>query len=460
MAVRPLRLLTAFTMMVLVCAAQVCLAQTTPPTPTPGGVEIDATGVLNLKTQVDLNGILDRQLAAAARQSQSKDMQTPSALRKVSMTRLEKECAKLLEGGKPLTDDMLHMAGLTRITHVFFYPETKDVVIAGPAEGFYHNSQNTTVGLDSGNATLNLEDMVVALRTFGPKAERVSTITCSIDPTPEGLARLRQACVTIQEQFRPGAERQVLQTLQQALGMQTITVAGVAPETRMARVLVEADYQMKLIGIGLLQPNARVTSYVAGSDPAAGTQNSLQRWYFQPNYECVQVNQDRTAMQLVGNGVRLLSEDERVAGDGSRSGTGRSNKASKNFCDSFTKEYDKLSQQIPAFAELRNVMDLTIAAAYLQKAQLFQRAEWDMATFSNEELMPTKRFNAPKQVAPAINAVWKDGFFMTPIGGGVSIQPMYALNSDKVTEEANGEITAVRDSIKTDNLADGQWWWD
>lgn len=459
MAVRPLRLLTALMFAAVLYAPQFCLAQVAPNNQ-PGGVEIDATGVLNLKTQLDGNGILDRQLAAAARQSLGQDLQTTSQLRKVSLNRLEQECAKLLEAGKPLPEDMLQLAGLTRITNVFFYPETNDIVIAGPAEGFYRNGQNTVVGLESGNATLHLEDMVVALRAFGPKGERAGTISCSIDPTPEGLSRLRQAYSSVQQQFTAGAEQQVLQLFQQALGMQNITVTGIAAETRMARVLVEADYQMKLIGIGLVQPKARVKSYVAGSDPAAGTQNSLQRWFFQPNYECVQVNADRTAMQLVGNGVKLLSEDERVAGDGSRAGTGKSNRASRDFCGSFTSEYDTLSKLIPVFAELRNVMDMTIAAAYIQKSGLFQRAEWEMATFMNEEQMPTKRFNAPKQVAPAINAVWKGNFLMTPIGGGVNIQPLYALNSDKVQEEANGEISAVRDSITVDGLAEGQWWWD
>ena len=49
---------------------------------------------------------------------------------------------------------------------------------------------------------------------------------------------------------------------------------------------------------------------------------------------------------------------------------------------------------------------------------------------------------------------------MTPIGGGVNIQPRIALNSDKASVDSKGEIENVRDSITFENLADGQWWWD
>ena len=38
-------------------------------------------------------------------------------------------------GGQPSDDDLKALAGLTSVQYVFYYPETKDIVIAGPAEG-------------------------------------------------------------------------------------------------------------------------------------------------------------------------------------------------------------------------------------------------------------------------------------------------------------------------------------
>ena len=46
-------------------------------------------------------------------------------------------------------------------------------------------------------------------------------------------------------------ENQVVQSFKEALGPQTVKVKGISPKTDFARVLVEADYRMKLIGLEL-----------------------------------------------------------------------------------------------------------------------------------------------------------------------------------------------------------------
>ena len=83
--------------------------------------------------------------------------------------------------------------------------------------------------------------------------------------------------------------------------MQMITVGGVSAKTHFAQVLVEADYRMKLIGIGLEQPPVRLKSYVARANPSQVGRNALQRWYFVPDYQCVRVSEDCTGD---GNGRR------------------------------------------------------------------------------------------------------------------------------------------------------------
>ena len=80
----------------------------------------------------------------------------------------------------------------------------------------------------------------------------------------------------------------------------------------------EADYRMKLIGIGLERPRTKIPSYVELANPRAVSQNALQRWYFVPNYDCVRMSEDEHAMELVGEGVKLIGENEFVAGDGTR----------------------------------------------------------------------------------------------------------------------------------------------
>lgn len=430
-----------------------------------GGVEIDANGVLRSSLQVERNGILERQSINAAKASLSKDLQEPSKLRKISLKRLEAEVRKLQENGEEIPADMQCLAGLTKVTHVFYYPETQDIVLAGPAEGFYLNSQNRVVGMQSGEATLMLEDLVVALRSYAPGNSPTSVISCSIDPTQEGLIRFNQTYADVAKSFNPSQATgtqlaMVANQFRQALGMQVVSVEGVSPKTHFARVLVEADYHMKLIGLGLEQTPTKIISYTEKMSPSAVAKNSSLRWWFKPSYECVRVTPDQNAMQLVDGAVKLVGEDEKVDAAGTRKGTGGMNPASKAFCNSFTNNYDMLARKVPLFGQLRNVMDLSIAACFIQQADMFKKSGWKMEFFGDESKFPVENAAAPTYVEPVVNTIMKGNYFMAPVGGGVNIQPRVAFRSENLRSDDDGSIASARQSSEKAEVGSGQWWWD
>ncbi len=426
----------------------------------PAGVEIDASGVLRMKMFNDATGALTRQRIEAAKASLDAELMAPSQLRKVSLNRLESEIGRRLDSGEGLDDAIRNLAGLTQITHVFYYPETKDVVVAGPAEGFFTDVSGRIIGMQSGKAIMRLEDLLVALRSFPPNGKSNRVIGCSIDPTQEGLTRFQASYAQLKRNFRPGQEAHIVETLSNALGMQKVTVQGVSPKTHFAQVLVEADYRMKLIGIGLETPPVRIKSFVEYVNPSKVADRSMQRWYFTPDYKRVLVNQDETAMQLVGQGVKLVGADERVTTTGARVQSSRSSRASRNFTREFTENFAALAEQSPVFAELRNLMDMSIVAAFIQEMDFYGQADWEMSLLADEQALSTELYNTPTQVAPAINAIWKRGMFMTPIGGGVTIQPRAALDADNMQIDETGQVDELANKIKLHHLADGQWWWD
>ena len=131
--------------------------------------------------------------------------------------------------------------------------------------------------------------------------------------------------------------------------MQKISVYGVPANTHFATVLVEADYRMKLIGIGLEQPPIRMVSYIEKARPGNVSRNAMARWYFLPDYQCVRVSDDHLAMELVGEGVKLVGANEMVASDGGRQQSGRADKASELFVASFTKKYPQLAEKSPVY---------------------------------------------------------------------------------------------------------------
>ena len=54
-----------------------------------------------------------------------------------------------------------------------------------------------------------------------------------------------------QQPLKPGQRQKWLNEIRGAMGRQDISVYGIDPRTRAGRVLIEADYRMKLVGIGL-----------------------------------------------------------------------------------------------------------------------------------------------------------------------------------------------------------------
>ncbi|HEX5472738.1 MAG TPA: DUF1598 domain-containing protein [Lacipirellulaceae bacterium] len=430
------------------------------------GVAVDADGVLRRVTASDPTGQLARERVQEALTRLDRNIARRSQLRKVSLTRLERVMKARLADGRGVDDAMKHLAGITRLEYVFCYPKSGDIVIAGPAEAWAKAPSGRVLGIDSGRPVLDLNDLIVALRAFPPGTENQKPfIFCSIDPTREGLARLHQFLQQLGGRIgnpaqNPGEEQFIVNGLRERLGLQVITVGGISPKTHFAQVMVEADYRMKLIGIGLENPPVRLVSYVARANPSQVASNALQRWYFVPNYQCVRVSDDAMAMQLVGEGVKLVGEDEAVSQDGRRHTAARSNRASEAFVRAFTKIYPKLAERAPVYAQLRNCIDLAVAAAFIQRQDYYQLANWKAETFDSESAYPVETLNPPKQVETAVNALWKGNTLMTPLGGGVQMRPTEAVDPTNLLEDKDAKVKAARADIDLSKLAPDQWWWD
>ncbi len=425
-----------------------------------GGIYVDPAGVLRVHFVMDPRGQLTRQRLAEARAGVEPELARPSKLRKISLNRLEAFIADRIANGTGMTDDMKYLAGLTRLQYVFYYPETGDIVIAGPAEGYMHDLTGRVVGMHSGRSVLTLEDLVVALRAFPPTGSDTNVISVSIDPTKEGLAQMQQFLRRMGGRVLPKDTYQLVFGLQKSLGLQTVTIKGISPKTHFAHVLAEADYRMKLIGIGLEVPPVKITSYVARANPSAVSRNALQRWYFTPNYESVRVSEDQLAMEMVGEGVKLIGANELVTGIGSRIQSNVVDRASQLFVKSFTSKYAQLARKSPVFAQLRNLIDMSIAAAFIRQQDYYSQANWEMELFNNEAIFPVELLEEPKTVETAVNAIWKGKRLMTPIGGGINIQPRQAITSERLLADDDDLLDQLHETVDIRNLEVDRWWWD
>ncbi|MEO9593684.1 MAG: hypothetical protein ABJG45_19040, partial [Rhodopirellula bahusiensis] len=122
----------------------------------PAGVDVDATGVLKVRT-IDPRLARQQWMQSRANATPGESMET-SKLRKVSLNRLEAAISEYVEADRPLPSEMLAMAGLTSVEYVFFYPDSNDIVLAGPAEGYVADATERFVGMQSGRPSVLLED--------------------------------------------------------------------------------------------------------------------------------------------------------------------------------------------------------------------------------------------------------------------------------------------------------------
>ena len=418
-----------------------------------GGVYINPSGVLTRHTAMDVGNVTVRQLRVAKESyTLSGNVSEKSPMRCVCLNRLEKTIS---EAGGVLSEEMMYLAGIQRITHVFYFPESKDIVIGGPAEGWFPGHEGAMIGRESLQPVCELQDLVVALRAYPPNGEGAGIVGCSIDPTPEGSARLQQFAAQARRMNRQAFANGV----RQSIGMQTIQVDGIPAATNAARMMVAADYRMKLIGLGAdSKPYSRLQTFIEQTVPNAS--NAVFRWYFIPDYDSVILTEDRTGLELIGDGVKLVGENEIVSSTGERTRlTGELDPGSKAFTQSFTQHYPKIAEKALVFAQLRNWIDMLICAAHIQRENFYGQSGWSMEFFASEEKYPLERFTEPKEVGPVVGLAVRGTVTLAPVGGGIVIDAERALNEEHAKWDKDGKIAGQQKQIAL-NLPEGVWWWD
>lgn len=423
------------------------------------GVSIDANGVLTTKLTNDPQLIKKR--LSEAKQNLPADLLKKSKLRKISLRKLEAELIRLGKQGKSPTDTMQHLAGLVRAEYVFIYEEENDIVIAGPAEPWIVNASGRVVGIESGAPTLLLEDLVAALRTFAPGRRLDTWVACSIDPTAKGIENFKAYQKTVPRRIAPNgrshAAVEIAAGIQKSLGNAEVKVWGVPRETHLAQVMIEADYRMKMMAVGLEAPPIRMTTFI---DALRGAPRDMQRWWFMPNYDCVRVDKQENAIQLVGQGVILSTQkidfdkNARIVPTGTKPSS-----ASKKYATSFTKHYSKIAEVRPVFAQLRNIIDLLVLAAWIHKSKAYDRVDWKPAHLNDEANLPIEIYADPRQAQCVANAVWKGHILILPAGGGVSINASVALSKKYLKVDESGSIERLSKSFELPADAN-RWWWD
>jgi len=332
----------------------------------------------------------------------------------------------------------------------------RDIVIAGPAEGFAPNALGRIVGVSSGRATLRLDDLVTALRA----SRGGESVGCSIDSVAENMAALQRYLAKNSFPASPNVATARYGEMAKVLGMQTVKVWGISPESHFSQTLVEADYRMKRIAIALEPSGVRgMQSHLAMLAPQG---NSIQRWWLAPLYNAIVTTPDRNAYQIDGQRVQMLSQEEVTDAAGNRSDAAFTRLSTQQYAQHFTAKFPELADASPVFAELQNLFDLLVVSALLTKEQLPSKVGWEMSVFLDEERTAFPKFNVPKQVASVANhRRATSGFIMGLVSGGVMIRPRETVNAIEFKPDTKQSLNNThRKSLPETGSEKRRWWWD
>jgi hypothetical protein len=412
-----------------------------------GGVSIDASGMVTpaeKSARIPMRDALRKQHAAPPA-----ELNGSTEMRMVSLRRLDEAIAATGQTtAELLPDDLRFLAGIQRIQYVLIYPEERDIVIAGPGEGWKVDEEGNLVGVTTGRPVLRLEDLLVAFRTVDNA--RQGGISCSIDPTAEGRQRLEALTAK-----RGGSGSLSLTVMKKALGPQQITLTGVPATSHLARILVSSDYKMKRLGMNLdNSPVKGLPSFLDILKRDNSGDHPTPRWWMECDYEPLGRSEDGLAFELRGRGVKCMAEDEIVDAQGNVSGKGSASSAAQRWADLMTEHYDELSVKDAAFGELRNVMDMCVVAALIAKEQLLVKANCELPMlWSPQSKLAVAAMNVPKEIESLCSSV-KRGNSIVVMSGGVQIGSWQV--ADKL--ETRPALAQTRSKAKAAKA--GLVWWN
>ena len=346
---------------------------------TPPGVFLDTDGKVQCR-QVDSS----KELAAMRARARASSAATKEPkLAYVSLPRLFTQLRTLREAKKEIPDEIRYLGGMTQIQYVFVFPEDHDLVIAGPAEPWQvvrneGDSTSYVVGTRTGHPILQLDDLIVAIRTAEEGGGKL--FGCGIYPSPDSLKIADE--IQMRMALRPRAER--MKALADGLGPQEVRIFGTRNDTRLAYICVAADYELKRFAMGL--DRSPVPGIGNGVDHSRTAAN---KFWFEASYEPLRVSKDGDAYEI--RGQRLLVN----AGALDFDPRGATEKA-LTFAGQFSKNMSPLATAVPLIAELQNVADESLLANLIRRDHLAEKIGWDAAWMMNAISCPVATIPVPR----------------------------------------------------------------
>ena len=227
--------------------------------------------------------------------------------------------------------------------------------------------------IDPRQPAIYLEDLVIALRNAWLKYSPLKGNTyeysppgCSIDPNPDTIKRLQSVAqkITTSTSFER-VEQQLKAWNRICNEKQNVRVMGIPFDTRFARVMVEADYDMKCIVDGTDVLNIPgltslsdmkleiIRQAIINNQKITISPVSMDRFWFYPGTNIYEEEQGIVLIKQCP--VTLLTEEMYIGSSGNYTAGYQADPLAKTFAESFSNLYGRVEYERPIYKELENL---------------------------------------------------------------------------------------------------------
>ncbi|MDR3182786.1 MAG: DUF1598 domain-containing protein, partial [Planctomycetaceae bacterium] len=412
-----------------------------------GGVKVEADGTVRAATNEELQAagqwltsVMQPLPPGLAKDNTPADKNSASVLRKISLKKLDAAVRTVVEEKGEFSDAVRYLGGLTSIQYIVAVPDENDIILAGPAEGWTTDNNGNVIGKESRMPVLSLEDFLVLFRLWNG-SEKQKIVACSFDLTQEAETKINQIHRDFTGISADNADAFAV-ALEQAHGNLQITLTGVAATSRLAKILVAADFKMKQYALGLEPAPVRTlpsyASLITDKSPEIPTRFYLTAEYAQVLHDSAKLTWQLGETPRCQPKVKVLTEYDyqrgRITPPLSKASV-RPDRAAMNWSSKFETQYDAIAKKQPVFNVLKDNMHLALAAALIHQEQLLRKANCPLPMLSGSSTADRKlrSLNYPKPLSvPSRSAVTKNGYATVVVCGGIEINPVAALQKSRL----------------------------
>jgi hypothetical protein len=182
------------------------------------------------------------------------------------------------------------------------------------------------------------------------------------------------------------------------------------------------------------------------------------RWWMVPDYGDVHRDAAGMSWELPDATVKTLTEETFFGSDGkAESRTGKTSSTAQMWADKMTSKYAELSSKEPIFAQLRNCMQLALAATLVVHGDLPAKAGHSFNVLFSKDQLPAEEHLAPRKIDTQVSFVKRGTSWVLSASGGVQIEPAQAIRKAQTSTSIAGNAGQFKYPAGS---TDSSWWWD